>query len=83
MINPNDIRKLSEILTETLNRVIPEQTVEKLSEKQRNFLAVLIHLYQVNEPTRDGKHPLVVMKDMLGIKNYLDKKETYLKLKNI
>ena len=44
MINPNNTRKLGEALSELLERIIPEEQLLKLSERQRNFLTTLIYL---------------------------------------
>lgn len=80
MINPNDIPKLTRALVDHLDTIIPEQIVERLSEKQKNFLTVLMNKDNEGELV-NGQHPIAIMKDILGIKKALDKKETFLKLK--
>lgn len=82
LINPNNIPYLTRSLADYLDTIIPEQTVARLSEKQRNFLTVLMYRDSIGELV-NGQHPITIMKDILGIKKALDKKETYLKLKNI
>lgn len=81
LINTNNLKQLGTELAEVIDRIIPESQLEKLSEKQRAFLGTLIYLNSTGQLTRDGQPPIAVIKDILGIKPYLDKKETFLKLK--
>ena len=81
MINPNNTRKLGEALSELLERIIPEEQLLKLSERQRNFLTTLIYLDETGQKTRDGKNPLSVIKEILEIRDYLNKKQVFIKTK--
>jgi len=64
MINPNDCNKLASSLADILDRIINPKDLEKLSEKQRNYLTVLINQWS------EGKNVMVTIKDILGIKPY-------------
>jgi hypothetical protein len=80
MINPNNIPDLTYNLADYLDTIIPEQTVARLSEKQRNFLLVLMNKDKEGQLV-NGQHPIGIMKDILGIRKALDKKDTFLKIK--
>ncbi|MDA3803161.1 MAG: hypothetical protein PF488_04730 [Patescibacteria group bacterium] len=83
MINPNNLKDLAESLSDSINRLVPEQQLERLSEKQRNFLTTLLWLDQTSQATRDGKHPIAVIKDMLNMSDskHSEKTSFYLKQK--
>jgi len=68
MFNPNNTKELASRLSERLGYIVLEETLEKLSEKQRNFLASLLHLDSMLEVTRDGKHPLKVITEIINYK---------------
>ena len=80
MINPNDIPKLTYNLADYLDTIISEEIVARLSDKQRNFLIVLMNKDKEGQLV-NGQHPIAIMKDILGIRKELDKKETFLKIK--
>lgn len=80
MINYNDPKILIESLTEITENIITPQHIEKLTEKQKRFLIVLINKWKYGE-TIDGKKPEEVMKDVLKIKPLLGKADVYLKIK--
>lgn len=81
MINPNNIQDLASELSNTLDTIITESMVEKLSPKQRAYLTVLINKWTY------GENVIGTIKDILGIKpkqnNYSDKTNWYLKQKGI
>lgn len=80
MINPNNIQDLASELSNTLDTIIPESVVEKLSPKQRAYLTVLIRKWTY------GENVIGTIKDILGIKpknKYSDKANWYLKEKGI
>lgn len=83
MLNPNNTKELAFNLSDIVGQMINEETLKKLSEKQRNYLVALIGLWERDELTRDNKDPLMVMKDILKIKTnkYSDKTNWYLKNK--
>ena len=68
MINPNNYKDLASRLTDRFGYIIPEQRLEQLTEKQRNFITTLLYLDQTHKVTRDGKHPLAVIVDILKVK---------------
>ena len=80
MINYNDPKILLESLTEITENIITQQHLERLTDKQRRFLIVLINKWKYGE-TVDGKKPEDIMKDILKIKPLLGKAEVYLKIK--
>jgi hypothetical protein len=81
MLNPNNYRELSISLTEALGYIIPEQQLEPLSEPQRKLLTTLLWLNQSFQVTKDGKHPLAVVSDILKKREGITKTEFYLKEK--
>lgn len=80
MINPNNIKDLTYNIADYLDTIISEETVARLSDKQRNFLIVLMNKDKEGQLV-NGQHPIAIMKDILGIRKELDKKETFLKIK--
>ncbi len=68
MINPNNYKDLASKLSDRLGYIIPEQKLEQLTEKQRNFITTLLYLDETLQATRDGKHPLAVIVDILKVK---------------
>ena len=80
MINPNNIKDLTYNLADYLDTIISEEIVARLSDKQRNFLIVLMNKDKEGQLV-NGQHPIAIMKDILGIRKELDKKETFLKIK--
>ena len=49
MINPHNLKELSNELENTLNIPVSIKILEQLTEKQRNFLATLIHKWSQGE----------------------------------
>ena len=79
MINPNNIRQLAESISDILDTLIPESKFERLTEKQRAYLASLAYQWSIGSKTA-----IPVIKDILGIKSRMvDKKEGYLINKGI
>ena len=80
MINYSDPRQLAETLTEIVERIITIEQIEKLTDKQRKFLIMLIIKWKYGQKL-DGKEPVDIIKDVLKIKPYLNSAESYLKIK--
>lgn len=80
LINPNDYNKLAISLSDILDTIINPKDLEKLTEKQRNYLTVLIRQWS------EGKEVIGTIKSILGIKpkpisTYRPMTEWYLKNK--
>lgn len=89
MINPNNLNSLADELENTLETKVSTKLLEVLSEKQRNFLTVLINKWSYGEQI-NGKDPVELIKEILdgAIKKikprYISPKaEAYLKLKKL
>lgn len=80
MTNYHDKRKLAETLSEITDTIVPIEQLERLTEKQINFLIMLIMKWTYGQKL-DGKNPVDVIKDVLKIKPYLNSAEAYLKIK--
>lgn len=68
MINPNNYKELASRLSDRLGYIVLEKRLEELTEKQRNFITTLLYLDSTLQATRDGKHPLAVIVDILKVK---------------
>lgn len=80
MINPNNYNQLASSLADILDRLINPKDLEKLTEKQRNYLTVLINKWS------QGEEVIGTIKSILGIKptpfsTYRPMTEWYLKTK--
>lgn len=80
MINPNNLNQLASSLADVLEKIISPNDLEKLSEKQRAYLTVLINQWS------QGKDVLGIINSILGVKpiqssTYQPKTEWYLKNK--
>ena len=80
MINYSDPRQLAETLTEIVERIIPIEQLEQLTDKQRKYLIFLIIRWKYGKDV-DGKKPIDIIKDILKIKPYLNSDETFKKIK--
>jgi hypothetical protein len=81
MINPNNYRELALSLTEALGYIISEKQLESLSEQQRKLLTTLLWLNKSFQVTKEGKHPLAVVSDILKKREGITKTEFYLQTK--
>ena len=82
MINPHNLKELSNELENTLNIPVSIKILEQLTEKQRNFLATLIHKWsQGEEVEKIIKNILDFGKLKLKPREYSDKTKIYLENK--
>ncbi|MDR3667059.1 MAG: hypothetical protein P4L35_09465 [Ignavibacteriaceae bacterium] len=74
MINPNNLKELSNELENILDSPISIKILEQLTEKQRNFLTALIHKWsQGEEVEKIIKNILDFGKTKLKQREYSDK----------
>ena len=82
MINPNNLKELSNELENILDSPISIKILEQLTEKQRNFLTTLIHKWsQGEEVEKIIKNILDFGKTKLKQREYSDKTKNYLQTK--
>ena len=82
MINPNNLKELSNELENTLTTPVSIKILEQLTEKQRNFLTTLIHKWsQGEEVEKIIKNILEFGKSKLKPREYSDKTKNYLQTK--
>ena len=82
MINPNNLKELSNELENILDSPISIKILEQLTEKQRNFLTTLIHKWsQGEEVEKIIKNILDFGKTKLKQREYSDKTKIYLENK--
>ena len=74
-INPNDFRKIAEVMTELTDRIIPEEQIQALDESKRKHLLSLRYKWTL------GENVIGEIKKELGIREYLDKKQAFIKTK--
>jgi 16S rRNA U1498 N3-methylase RsmE len=79
MINPNNLKELSNELENILVSPISIKILEQLTEKQRNFLTTLIHKWsQGEEVEKTIKSILDFGKTKFKPREYSDKTKNYL-----
>jgi 16S rRNA U1498 N3-methylase RsmE len=82
MLNPNNLKELSNELENILDSPISIKILEQLTEKQRNFLTTLIHKWsQGEEVEKTIKNILDFGKTKLKPREYSDKTKNYLENK--
>lgn len=78
-INPSNIRAIAESMTEITDRVISPNQIEEMEESKRKYLLSLRYKWMTGE---DGVWDVVrEIKKELGIREYLDKKQAFIKTK--
>lgn len=60
MMNPNNFKQLAETLEEIIKEPVSEEEVKQITEKQRNYLTVLIHKWETGD-----KSSIDIMKSIL------------------
>lgn len=74
-INQNDFRKIAESMTEITDRIISEKQIEDLGESKRKYLLSLRYKWTL------GENVIGEIKNILGIREYLNKKQAFIKTK--
>lgn len=80
MVNYHDPKKLAEVITEIVDRIITVEKIESLTEKQIKFLVMLVIKWKYGQKL-DGKNPEDIIKDVLKIQPYLNSAESFKKIK--
>ena len=74
-INPSNIRAIAESMTEITDRIISEKQIEDLGESKRKYLLSLRYKWTL------GENVIGEIKNILGIRDYLNKKQAFIKTK--